>query len=148
MTITRAQKKELARIGKKHNIKLAMIFGSRAKKGNPREDSDLDIAFIFKNRELKISSAKKYSYYYGELFKDLSNVFKGYNVDLADLKNTDFIFRYELFLNSILIIGTTFNFCEFQSRAYREYMDSYDLLKLYDILSLKKEKLIKQKIYA
>lgn len=142
MEITNAQKKKIKKIGENNNLMLAMIFGSRAK-GNSKEDSDLDIAFMFKKE-----ADKKYKYYYGGLFKDLSEIFKGYNVDLVDLKNTDFIFRYELFLNSRLIFGNPLNYYEFKARAFREYMDNSDLLRLYDILAKKKNKLLKQKIYA
>lgn len=143
MEITIIQKKEIKKMGEKNNLLFAMIFGSRAEKGNPREDSDLDIAVMFKK-----GADKKYKYYYGEIFKDFSEIFKGYNVDLVDLKNTDFIFRYELFLNSQLIFGNPINYYEFKARAFREYMDSKDLLRLYNILAKKKNKLLKQKIYA
>ncbi|MFH1030741.1 MAG: nucleotidyltransferase domain-containing protein [bacterium] len=141
MEIIIEQQKKLKEIGKKHKIKLAMIFGSRAK-GNPKEDSDLDIAFIFFKDETK------YRYYYGELFADLGNVFRGYNIDLLNLRDVDYFVKYEVARNSRLIIGEPLDYCEFRARANRIYKDSFDLRKLNDILLEKKHRLLKEKIYA
>src|SRR4030043_1210132 len=139
MEITKAQQKKLKELGKKHGIKLAMIFGSRAK-GNPKKDSDLDIAFISSKDE------KKYSYYYGELFGDLGTIFKGYDIDLLNLKDVDYFVKYEVARNSRLIIGEPLEYCEFRARAYRMYKDSFDLRRLNDILLEKKHRLLKEKI--
>jgi len=138
MNISKEQQEKLSGIQKGHNIKLAMVIGSRTEKGNPKEDSDLDIAFILNRPE------RKYSYIYGELFSDLSEVFQEYNIDIVNIKNTDFLFRYEVYLNSELIIGDEMNYLEFKARAFREYVENKDLLKLSDIILKKKLNLLKQ----
>lgn len=142
MKITQEQQEKLNKIGKEHNIKLAMIIGSRTEKGSPKPNSDLDVAFILNAPE------RKYSYIYGELYSDLSDVFPEFNVDIVNLKNTNFVFRYEVYLNSELIIGNELDYSEFLSRSYKEFMDSRDLLRLRETLLKKHHNMLKQKIYA
>ncbi|MFH1175266.1 MAG: nucleotidyltransferase domain-containing protein [bacterium] len=136
MKITQQQKKQLKEMGKKHNIKLALIFGSRTEKGKPDENSDLDIVFALK------TNGKEQSQCFGEIFNDFSEIFKGYNVDIVNIKDTDFVFKYEVYLNSELIIGDENDYLEFRARAYKEYADSQDLLRLRDILLKKKHKFV------
>ena len=143
MIITQEQQEQLKKIAEKHKLKLAVIFGSRANnKGNPREDSDLDIAFS------SLGKSQNDTYYYGNLFNDLSDIFQGYNVDLLDLKNVDYFVKYEVCNNSQLIIGDPLYYYEFRAKAHRMYEDSYDLRKLNDILLRKKHQLLKKKIYG
>lgn len=142
MEITQEQQEKLNKIGKKHNIKLAMIIGSRTEKGNPKKDSDLDIAFILDK------SAKNNPSFNGKLFVDLLSVFEGYNIDLINIQNTDIIFHFEVYLNSELIIGDELDYLEFKSRTFREYFDSKDLFRLQSILLRKKHNLLKKEIYA
>jgi len=142
MELTQKQKKQLKEMSKKHDMKLALIFGSRTEKGKPDENSDLDIAFALKANE------KKQSQCFGEIFNDFSKIFKGYNVDIVNIKDTDFVFKYEVYLNSELIIGDENDYLEFRARAYKEYADSWDLLRLRDVLLKKKHKLLEKKIYG
>ena len=143
MIITQEQQEQLTKFAERHKLQLVIIFGSRANsKGNPREDSDLDIAFISSEK------SQNDTYYYGNLFNDLSDIFQEYNVDLLDLKNADDFVKYEIYNNSQLILGSQFDYCEFRAKAYRMYEDSYDLRKLNDILLRKKHQLLKKKIYG
>lgn len=141
MKISQTQRKKLKAIGKKHNIKLAMVFGSQAK-GILNYESDLDIAINIEKPKIK------YKYYFGELIKDFSEVFGDQAIDLVDLTTADFLLKYEIYLNSQLIIGNHLDYCEFRARSYKTFEDSQDLLRLQDILLNKKHNLLRKEIYA
>jgi predicted nucleotidyltransferase len=73
------------------NEEAIYIFGSYAK-DNFNENSDIDIAVVFKNRKTPLEIFK--------LQEELSLTLKK-DVDLIDLENTNTVFAYEIINNSV-----------------------------------------------
>lgn len=102
---------------RKHNIKIAYLFGSQKDngiaflKGEPlsvEKGSDLDIGVVFEKLPEKKLEA------YGELYVDLSLLFKPFNVDIVFLQETDALFQYEAIKGALI-------YCEDES-----FLDDYE----------------------
>ncbi len=128
MKITKKQQEKINKIGKKYNLKLAVIYGSFAK-GKNRQTSDLDIA-VLGERELDFKTIL-------ELYSEFSDVFRGKEIDIKSLHRVDPFFRYQVMRDSILIYGEPLEYHNFKAYAFRAYMDSRDLLRLEQIMSQK-----------
>ena len=126
--ITKKQQDQINKIGKKYDLKLAVIYGSFAKDKN-RQTSDLDMA-VLGEEELNFKTVLK-------LFSEFSSVFKDIEVDVKSLHRVDPFFRYQVMRDSILIYGNPLEYHNFKAYAFRAYMDSKDLLRLEQIMSQK-----------
>lgn len=126
--ITKKQRDQINKIGKKYDLKLTVIYGSFAKDKN-RQTSDLDIA-VLGEEELNFKTVLK-------LFSEFSSVFKDIEVDVKSLHGVDPFFRYQAMRDSILIYGNPLEYHNFKAYAFRAYMDSKDLLRLEQIMSQK-----------
>lgn len=113
MKITPGQKKNIAKIAKKHGLELALLFGSFAS-GENRKDSDLDIAVLGKK---EISFKKSI-----DLTNEFTKVFHK-NIDLAVLNHANPLLLHQVEQNSILLSGKEEKFFEFKLRAFRRYHD-------------------------
>ena len=90
---------EIRELAEKYGIVLVYLFGSQAEKGanylkgaNVRPDkfSDLDVAVAFKDppaNPVKI---------YGRLYRDLSEIFDRFSIDLIFVHEVDPLFQYEI----------------------------------------------------
>ncbi len=90
---------EIRRTAEKYGIDLIYLFGSRAKEGarylagetiSIDGFSDLDLAAAFKNipsEPMRI---------YGALYREFSDIFEPFNIDLVFLHEMDTLFQYEM----------------------------------------------------
>ena len=102
-----------AKIAKKFQLKLAIIFGSFAN-GKNRTDSDLDIAVM----GLKgVAFDQQIS-----LVNELSKVFKQ-DVDLSVLNQANPLLLFQTSKNSILLYGAREDFLKFKLYAFNAYND-------------------------
>ena len=58
-------------------------------------------------------------------------------MNVESLHQVDPFFRYQVMQNSILIYGQPFDYHNFRAYAFRDYVDSKDLLRLEKILTQK-----------
>ena len=90
--------KEMRNIANKFGIAVIYLFGSQSEKGarylqgdgtNAEELSDLDAAVFFK--DIPSDPMKVY----GALYKELSEVFEPFSIDLVFMHEVDTLFQYE-----------------------------------------------------
>ena len=113
MTIIKSQKLKIAKIAKKFQLKLIIIFGSFAN-GKNRADSDLDIAVLgFK----EVSFNGQIS-----LTNELSAVFNK-NIDLSVLNKANPLLLFQASKNPILLYGGREDFLKFKLYAFNAYND-------------------------
>lgn len=113
MKISPDQKKKTAKLAKKFQLKLIMIFGSFAN-GKNRSGSDLDIAVLgFK----EISFKKQII-----LTNELAKIFNK-NIDLSVLNKANPLLIFQASKNSILLYGGAKEFLKFKLYAFRLYHD-------------------------
>ena len=67
MELTKEQKQKIDKIGKKYDLKLALLFGSRAR-NQERKDSDLDIA-ILGNEKIEFKKLLQINYEFQKVFE-------------------------------------------------------------------------------
>ena len=114
-------------IFKKHQVKLAYLFGSRAK-GNAAEESDYDIAALFKGNLLDPLALKETAF----LALDLNKFFPK-KLDIVSLNNVPLLLKYEVVAHGKYI------YCEnndervkFEVSIIKEYIDEEPIRKLYN----------------
>jgi len=90
---------------KKYGVKIAYIFGSQKEKGiaflkgetvDVERYSDLDIGVVFDKLPQKKFET------YGDLYLDLSLLFKPFNIDIVFLQETDALFQYEAIKGALI----------------------------------------------
>ena len=113
MEITKNQKLKIAKIAKKFQLKLIIIFGSFAS-GKNRKDSDLDIATL----GLKVVSFNEQI----SLTNELSLIFNK-NIDLSVLNRANPLLLFQASKNSILLYGKREDFLKFKLYAFNAYND-------------------------
>ncbi len=113
MEITKNQKLKIAKIAKKFQLKLVVIFGSFVS-GKNRNDSDLDIA-VLSLRE--VSFKEQIS-----LINELSQIFNK-NIDLSVLNKANPLLLFQASKNSILLYGSREEFLKFKLYAFNAYND-------------------------
>jgi len=112
--LNKKQKKKINQIAKKFQLVFVVVFGSQAKE-QEQKTSDLDIAVLTK---------KKISYQlFSRLFGQLSEVFKGENIDLRFLNQADPFFRFQVVKNGVLIYGEKNQFENYFAYAYKSFVD-------------------------
>ena len=94
---------EIRSLAGKYGIVLIYLFGSKTEEGKrylkgesiiPQEYSDLDISIAFENAP---SDPMKI---HGALYKELSDIFEPFHIDLLFLHEVDPIFQYEIIKGS------------------------------------------------
>lgn len=113
MKIAKEQKLKIAKIARKFQLKLIIIFGSFAN-GKNRDDSDLDIAVL----SLKEVFFKEQV----SLINELSAVFSK-NVDLSVLNKANPLLLFQASKNSVLLYGEEEEFLKFKLYAFNVYND-------------------------
>lgn len=127
MKITKEQKLKIAKIAKKFQLKLVLIFGSFAM-GKNRVDCDLDIALLG-NKEIAFKSQIS-------LTNELSKVFNK-NVDLSVLNQANPLLLFEASKSPILLYGNRSDFLKFKLYAFKAYHDYAPYFKLENNLNKK-----------
>jgi len=108
----------------KHGVRLAILFGSRAK-GEAGSESDWDLAFLIDEEKQKIdrpllASLKK------NLIKDLSNHLKTSQIDLVILNRASPFLKYQVAQSGKPLYQVKEGeFASFVSLAVRSYSDSF-----------------------
>jgi predicted nucleotidyltransferase len=113
----------LAEVCRREDVRLVVLFGSHAGAGRwPHEDSDLDIAVSLK----RVPTLEAWA----ALHASLSDVFRGFEIDLAVIGAADPLFRWEIMRDGILLFGDELEFLELRAFSYRDFVDSADLRAL------------------
>lgn len=114
------------KIFKKFNVKLAYLFGSRAK-GNAAPESDFDIAVLFENPSDSFA-LEKTSFLTLEL-----NKFFPVRLDIVSLNAASLLLKYEVIAHGEVL------YCEdenerinFEVSVIKEYIDDEPVRKLYN----------------
>lgn len=108
-------KKKIANISQKHKLVFAILFGSKARGERENKESDLDIA-VLSSQESDYDLFKK-------LFSDFSNIFRGYNVDVRFLNDTDLLFRFQVVKDGVLLYGDENKYFSYRLLTIRRYID-------------------------
>jgi len=133
MQLSSAEKKKLEGIGKKHDLRLILVYGSYAK-GTQNKLSDLDIACLARKSfgfDETMSLYSDFSSLFGDIEREL---------DVVILNKKDPLFLYQVSKGAELLYGDMVDFQEFKAFAFRNYMDSKDLRELEKKLVLKAQK--------
>ena len=138
MKLTKEQKQKIDKIGRKYDLKLALLFGSRAR-NQERKDSDLDIA-ILGNKKIDFKELLQINYEFQKVFEII--------VDVRSLHNTSPLFRYQVTKNSQLFYGTSRDYFNYKSFAYLDYIDNESMFSLTRKIIMRRQKYLKEKIYA
>ena len=123
-------KKAALVVGKKHDLKLAVLYGSLAK-GKAKSDSDIDIAVLGKS-VLNLSDII-------DIADELTAALKINEIDVKSLHFADPLFRHQVMERSVLLYGGELDFVSFKIYAFRDYVESKSLFVL-------KEKLVKKRL--
>jgi uncharacterized protein len=108
----------IEKIDSKYPIKLAYLFGSRAK-GTENSMSDVDIAIIFKNSYSKMDLVIAR----GDIIEE-GKAFFMLDIDVVSLDDASITLKHEVIKNGIIIKDTTDAArAEFESITLREYFD-------------------------
>lgn len=107
------QKLKIAKIAKRFQLKLIIIFGSFAN-GKNRDDSDLDIA-VLGSKEVSFKEQIG-------LINELAAVFNK-NIDLSVLNRANPLLLFEASKNPILLYGKREEFSKFRLYAFNAYND-------------------------
>lgn len=138
MKLTKTQKQQLDKIGKKFGLTLVLLFGSQMSGKKFNQESDLDVAVIN-------SRSESYRQFLS-LYPAFSKIFKDDDVDLRFIKDSDPVFFYQVFKNSQLLYGNPQDYYNYKSFAYKNYIDSRPLFQLKNKLILERQKLLNQEI--
>lgn len=133
MEITKEQQEMVEKVVKKRGILFAVVFGSQAN-GKARENSDLDIGVL----DPKPETYRRQ----GELFNDFSKIFKNVNIDLRMIKGAEPVFLYNVLCKGKFLAGKKQDFLNYQSFAYKNFIDSKSLFDLKMKLLLKRQKVL------
>lgn len=108
-------KEKIAKIARKHKLLFVILFGSKARGEVVNEESDLDIGVLsLQEPDYDLS---------GKLFSDFSDIFKGQNVDVRFLNDTDLLFRFQVVKDGILLFGREKNYSIYKLSVVRQYQD-------------------------
>jgi predicted nucleotidyltransferase len=119
------KKNGIKSIAKKHGIKLAVLFGSKAKKTAGLKN-DLDIALLTKT---KPSGQREY-----RMFKDFIQLLKSDNLDLVVLNFANPLIRFQVARDGKpLYEQKQGDFRRFQLRAIKDYWSNLKFMKLQNI---------------
>jgi len=107
------QKPKVAKIAKKFQLKLVVIFGSFAN-GKNRADSDLDVA-VLSSKEISFKEQIN-------LTNELAAVFNK-DIDLSVLNKANPLLLFQASKNPILLYGNREEFLKFKLYAFNVYND-------------------------
>lgn len=113
-------------IFKKHNVKLAYLFGSRAK-GTSGQNSDFDIAILFKSPSEPLALRE-----ITDISQELAKFFSS-KIDIVSLNCASLLLKYEVVHSGkILYRENEIDRINFEVSVMKEYIDEEPLRKLYN----------------
>ena len=115
-------------IFKKHKVKLAYLFGSRAK-GNAAPESDFDIAVLFEKPPRDTLALRETM----DISSDLARIYSPMKFDIVSLHCAPLLLKYEVAAhNRLLYCGDEKERVSFEVSAIKEYIDEEPIRKLYN----------------
>lgn len=109
------------------NIKLAYLFGSRAK-GNTAKESDFDIAVLFKNSPADLLALKELTFLSLELDKFIPG-----KLDIVSLNDAPLLLKYEVVAHGqVLYCEDEAERIKFEVSIIKEYIDEEPIRNLYN----------------
>lgn len=108
-------KEKIAGVAQDYKLLFVVLFGSKARQERENKESDLDIA-VYSIQEPGYDLFKK-------LFSDFSNIFRGYNVDVRFLNDTDLLFRFQVVKDGVLLFGSEKDYSVYKLSIMRQYQD-------------------------
>ncbi len=120
MKISDDQKNNIAKLAKKYDLKLIILFGSSVD-GKKHKNSDIDLGILSEKRNLSDSLLN--------VIADLISVF-GNQVDVANLDYANPLLLHQVSKNSELIFGKEVDFQKFKLYAFHRYNDYQPYFKL------------------
>ena len=112
---------KIKRIAEKYNLSLILIFGS-AVIGKTHQNSDLDIG-VLSEKEVGF---KKYS----QIYSDLSEVFRGQEIDLVFINHADPLFLKKILENCKILYGSKRTLNLLKIYSFKRYYDYKKYLNL------------------
>ena len=122
-------KSKIDKIAGKYGLKLAILFGSQAT-GKAHQGSDTDVAVL---GEKKLSFEDIIN-----LNNEMAEAFQVREIDVKSLHNNDPLFRYQVMRNGKLLHGKNYDYHSFKAYAFRDFIDSRDILDLKEIMVKKR----------
>ncbi|MDP3989075.1 MAG: nucleotidyltransferase domain-containing protein [bacterium] len=107
----------LSHIATKHDIKLVVLFGSRAR-GGVHKHSDVDIA-VYTEQELSAEAVSDIEQYAIDEFEIGSGC-----TDVVELKDASPLLAYEITRRGKLLFGSQELFYMLTRQAWRQYLDT------------------------
>ncbi len=102
-------------IAKKYNILFIIIYGSVAR-GDVKEDSDIDIALLGREK-IPFKSLVAIN-------NDFIDVFNNDKIDIKSLHGVNPLFRYEVTKDGMLLCGGREDYARYKMYAFRSYCES------------------------
>ena len=135
---------KLKKEANKHDLRMVVFFGSQAV-GKANEQSDYDVAILLEGNE-KINDLREYN----SLLSFLAEVLQTSEekIDLTDIRTAPPLLFHEIFTEGKLLYGDEMDYEEYRAKAFRKYVDAQSLFILRRTMIEKKQKLLKEKIYA
>lgn len=121
-SITEKIRQEVGEIARRHGLSLVLLFGSAAA-GNPRQDSDIDIAVKFRDGDVGLRR-------FLDIQQELSALFGGNEVDLAVLNRADPLFMKKIAERFVSLHGEPGEIDEFLLLSFRRYQDHRKFLDM------------------
>lgn len=113
---------KLVKLSKKYNLKLLILFGSRVK-GNYRENSDWDFAYLPNNKFVNNDETN--------LFNDLMKLLNYEKIDLINLRNPkSYLVVKNIFFEGVLIYESEKRL--FKEMKYNSWISYLDFKKYYN----------------
>lgn len=129
---------QVKKVGQKYNLDFIVMFGSRAKGQPVTKETDLDIA-IYKKGNIKPAD-------FLELYLVLHEIFKGQNLDLKILNESDPLLRFQIMKDAIpLYIKRSAFYHEYFSFAYKDFHESQSLFHLTQLMQEKRQEFLEKK---
>jgi predicted nucleotidyltransferase len=113
MKITPEQKKNIAKIAKKHGLELVVLFGSRAN-DKAKEKYSFSIAVLFADKARDKNTLR--------ISHELKKVL-GRPVKILTLNDANPFLLREVEQTGLLIFGRKIDYCEFNTFAFKMYFD-------------------------
>lgn len=137
MTIT-FDKERLAAASHRLGLRLVVLYGSHAThRPEPTPESDVDIAVLG-------CQADKF----WDCYMALSEMLDKHSLDMVRIEDADALFRHEIMRAGILLYGDLDLFYEYRAYAYRDFVDSADLLAIEETLFQRKMAHIKEHLHG
>lgn len=117
ITLTEKQKNKLSQIGRRYQLKLAVLFGSQVE-GRIHGKSDYDVALLGKDPEMLRRK-------YGALVGDFAEVFNvGIDrIDISFIDSANSLLLNAMNQNPNLLYGSQYDFDTFSMYCYKRYID-------------------------